>query len=358
MYDFNWKFDYHWKRDGIPWFTYGPDQPNPVNGLIYNQAKLSYVRKKLAGVSKAAYLQAILDHILEPGMSPQQKVETMNRFVQDAMFHNPLEQPMEPGAERYAEHYAHEQLPRFAPIDDPQYWLGDVIEAHELLELHDGRCGHQAQLLAQLFRQAGFQARVMQMVHHRITEVFYDDGWHYCDPDIFKHGVMARKPDGTLPSAQWMIDPANVYAADALPPDGVIFTPEQARDTAGNLIKGYIGLSFTGGEVAFYSCYLGAPADYPPAVPVLLPPRLRPRAVTLSWEPSAHKDADPPRYDVDVYMECGSAPVAMWRDLEVTSVEVYNLAPGQYRWAVRATDIHRKLNPATWYYPAEDRFAV
>jgi len=358
MYDFNWRFDYHWVRDGIPWFTYGPDRPNPATIFDYNQAKLEYVRRLLAGISKEAYLQHIIEHLLEPGMSSQQQVETLVRFVQDAMWHPPLEQPMEPEAHRWANYYAHEELPRFGDVSDPAGWPGTITDAHVLLELHEGRCGHQAQVLMQLCQVAGFKARVMQLHHHRVTEVYYDGEWHFCDPDIFKHGVMIRRLDGALPSLEWLIDPAHYYIADALPPDGIVYTPEQLCDTNGRPVTGDVCTSYTSGQTPYYSWHLGAPCEYPPSVPLLRPPQVSRRSVVLSWEPSTDKDEESPQYHVDLYVEGESTPIEVWRNLSVNEVQIFNLEPGRYRWAVRAVDSHRQHNPDTWYYPAESRFTV
>lgn len=36
---------------------------------------------------------------------------------------------------------AHEEKPRFSDVSDPARWPGSITEAHELLELHEGRCG-------------------------------------------------------------------------------------------------------------------------------------------------------------------------------------------------------------------------
>ncbi len=358
MYDFDWRFDPLWEQDGIAWFAYGVDRPHPASVLTYHQAKLESVRRRLAGVSKAEYLSHILARLLEPSFSPQQQVEVLIRFVQDAMWHNPLEQPMQPGAERYADHYAHEQLPLFADISGEQFWLGGVMEAHELLELHEGRCGHQAQVLVQLSRQAGFEARPMQLFHHRVAEVFYDGNWHYCDPDVFKHGVVVRKPDGTLPSLAWLADDAHRYLADALPPDGILYSPEQLCDSAGQAMTGAVCPSYTSGLLPYYSYYLAAPEECPPAVPALRPPQVGHRAVTLAWQPATYREGEAPHYEVDLFRAGEVGPVQVWRDLTATAVTALELASGEYRWAVRAVDGHRRHNPATWYYPAWGAFGV
>jgi len=358
MYDFDWRFDYHWVRDGIQWFTYGADRPNPAGIFDYNQVKLRTVRDKLAGVDKAAYLGHIVSHLLSAGMPPQEQVETLIRFVQGAMWHPPLEQPMEADAHRWAEYYAHEVKPRWTDFSDPALWPGTVTEAHELLELHEGRCGAQAQVLMQLCQAAGFPARVMQLHHHRVTEVHYDGAWHYCDADVFKHGVIIRRPDGTLPSLDWLIDPAHLFVADALPPDGVVYSREQLCDSNGVPVTGAVMASYMSGQTPYYCWYLGGPCEYPPSVPEVHEALVSGRSVQLSWEPSTDKDEESPSYHVDLFEEGRPSPLEIWRDLSAAQIETHGLEPGRYRWTVRAVDSHRRHNPDTWYYPAEGTFDV
>ena len=102
----------------------------------YNQKKLRYVRTRLRGAGKKAYLQAVLDRILPARGTDQEKVEAIVRFVRGATWHNPLECP-------------HEKDQRTV-----------VTAAHELLELHDARCWHAAEIVRQLFLQAGGKARI------------------------------------------------------------------------------------------------------------------------------------------------------------------------------------------------------
>jgi len=288
------------------------------------------------------------------------------RFVQDAMWHPPLEQPMEADAHRWADYYANEVKPLWSDFSDPALWPGTVTEAHELLELHEARCGGQAQVLMQLAQAAGLPARVMQLHHHRVTEVYYEDDWHYCDPDIFKHGMMIRRPDGTIPSLEWLLDPAHLFVGDALPPDGVVYTPAQLCDTRGLPVTGDVMTSYTSGQTPYYSWYLGGPLEHPPSLPELRPAQVSGRFVSLSWLPSSDRDEETPGYHVDLFLEGEAHPIEMWRDLTVTEVRSSvlcrspdrQLAPGRYRWTVRAVDSHRRHNPDTWYYPARGEFTV
>ena len=37
-----------------------------------------------------------------------------------------------------------------------------------------------------------------------VTEVLYDGEWHYTDANFFKNHVIPRKPDGSLPTLEWL----------------------------------------------------------------------------------------------------------------------------------------------------------
>jgi hypothetical protein len=69
-----------------------------------------------------------------------------------------------------------------------------------LLELGEMRCAHVSMVAADLYRAAGYQARLVQLGAHICAEVYYDGGWHYLDADLYGGDQIARLPNGTIPS--------------------------------------------------------------------------------------------------------------------------------------------------------------
>lgn len=82
-----------------------------------------------------------------------------------------------------------------------------------LLLLNEMRCGQVACLAVDLFESLGGRARAVQLGGHTIAEFWYDDGWHYCDADLFDGDELETDADGTIPSvAQLSRDPHRIDA--------------------------------------------------------------------------------------------------------------------------------------------------
>jgi hypothetical protein len=289
----------------------------------------------LAQTDKAAYLQDILDRILPRNGSSQEKIETIVRFVQDATWHNPLECPFEEDGKTM------------------------VTEAHVLLELHDTRCWHSAELLRQLFHQGGWDAKITVLPYkycpsvHVITEVLYDGLWHFTDADYFKNGVIVRKPDGGIPSLEWLQEYPRYIERF---PGGWIFPPEYLTNMDGATVTGQFSLAFpeavnTWGCDPYYGFYLGEMERFPP----IQPPGVTVKAqgsdcCKISWGKSRGKTSQFIRYNLAVSRLNDGAAVRELKDLDGTDAFIDGLALNEtYCAAVCATDEHALIEPDTWY---------
>jgi hypothetical protein len=334
LYDHDWRFRRDWIRDGIRWFI-PPAELTEAATEKYDQRKLRYVRTRLRGTGKRAYLQAVLDQILPARGTNQEKIEAIVHFVRSATWHNPLE----------------------CPYEEDQQTV--VTAAHELLELHDARCWHAAEIVRQLVLQAGGKARITFLPSREsrsvqvVTEVRIDDRWRVADANYFQERVILRDPEGRLPTLGWLRD--HPHYADRFP-GGWIFPPEYLNNEAGIRVTGQFSLPFpeaenTWGSDHYYCYYLGAEERYPP----ITPPRLRvekagARSVAVQWAPSRSFTSELIRYDLTVCRAAGETPVAAFDELEKTEAVVGGLnAAETYTVSVPAADEHRLAEPETWY---------
>ena len=85
------------------------------------------------------------------------------------------------------------------PDPGPEYSFFDERDVLKVLNVHGhGYCGLLSPTLDGVYAAAGFSdSRIFNMRenHHCITEVYYDDGWHYFDMDL--RGMLYKK-DGTV----------------------------------------------------------------------------------------------------------------------------------------------------------------
>ncbi|MBT7860625.1 MAG: hypothetical protein HN712_09955 [Gemmatimonadetes bacterium] len=85
----------------------------------------------------------------------------------------------------------------------PEYAFFDERDVSKVLNVHGhGYCGLLSPTLDGIFTHAGFtDSRIIRMKenHHCVTEVFYDDAWHYFDVDL--RGMLSRA-DGAVASLE------------------------------------------------------------------------------------------------------------------------------------------------------------
>ncbi|HQH50999.1 MAG TPA: hypothetical protein PKY01_01155 [Candidatus Hydrogenedentes bacterium] len=324
--------------------SFGPDRSvffvmEPWTPPIGNlQGKVSYyaperiarIRKRLEGVDRTAYLQGILQRILDGRMDDKARVARICGFVADALYYNPIQQPQE---------------------GDTGPMLTDAVE---LLELHDGRCGQGVLVTLALLEQAGLECRRRDVFHHVTCEARYGGRWHLADALMFGASQPERGGE-VLNVAQLRRDP---YFADAWPLRHFAYTPEELLSRDGYRLLGY---SFGDwGTLAYYSWYMGGEEDYPPMMPCVLPPeRLKGQGVRLHWSRSGKRNGGRVRYRVSVYLDRERAQRLYFKETDKTSVmwrvpEMNRM----YFIGVSATDDHVLKNPDTWYPEAVTNFVL
>jgi len=316
------------------YFDMRPWTPPVVNmqGRVsyYDAGRIAKVRKRLKGVDRKRYLHDILDRVLPPASSDKERVAAVCGFVSDALYYNPIQQPQE---------------------DDCG---GLLLNAVELLELHDARCGQGVAVTLALLEQAGIESRQRNVHHHVTCEARYDGRWHLADALMF--GTDQPERDGeVLNVAQLRRNP---YFADAFPLHCFAYTPEELLSRDGYRLLGY---SFGDwGSLAYYSWYMGGDQEYPPMMPVVLPPqRLSGDRLRLRWAPSGKRGGGAVRYRVTIYEDrkrtrpivarTVAAPAMNWRVPERNRM---------YFVGVAATDDHVLKNRDTWYPEAAGNFVL
>ncbi|NUM56586.1 MAG: transglutaminase domain-containing protein [Candidatus Hydrogenedentes bacterium] len=314
--------------DMMPWTPPTTNMEGTVS--YYDQERIACVRKRLRDTDKKKYLCDIVDRLLKGAATDRERVARICGFVSEAIYYNPIQQPVEPNTGEL--------------IEDPV----------ELLELHDGRCGQGVTITVALLQAAGIECRRRDVFHHVTCEAKYDGKWRLADALMF--GAAQPERDGEVVNvAVLQSDP---YYADAFPMAHFAYTPEELLTADGYRLLGY---SFGDwGSLAYYSWYMGGEEDYPPMMPIVLPPlRLRKQRVRLRWAPSAKRNGGRIRYRLRVYEDRARTRPVFSKDLARTeldwSVPEMNR---MYFVGVTATDDHVKRNPNTWYPEAVGNFVL
>jgi hypothetical protein len=340
-YNFRWNKHEHIRMSAR---SFGPERSlffsmEPWTPPIVNmEGKVSYyaperigrMRKRIDGVEKRAYLQDILDRILDAGMSDKERIARICAFVADALYYNPVEQPQ---------------------VNDMGSMLTDAVE---LFELHDGRCGQGVCVTLALLKQAGFECRRRDVFHHVTCEARYGGRWHLADALMFGANQPERGGE-VLNVAQLRREPC---FADAWPLQQFAYTPEELLSRDGYRILGYTFGDW--GTLTYYSWYMGGEEDYPPMMPCVLPPdRLPGGKVRLHWSRSGKRNGGPVRYRVAVYIDRKRTQRIFSKETDKTSV-VWRVPETNrmYFVGVTATDDHVLKNPDTWYPEAVNNFVL
>ena len=171
----------------------------------------------------------------------EEAVRRILRFVQKAVFRDPVVQPLaEDGA------------------------LPDALAA---LWCARGRCGHTAKILVDLFRRTGMEARIRQLPRHVVAEARCGDRWVLADADAFKGGIIPEGPQGRLLSMDEV--EANPYLLDRFPPTGWMILPNSrfTRGLRGRQVHGYVD-ALEPDQRGFVSGYYVPWAQgFPPSLP-------------------------------------------------------------------------------------------
>lgn len=340
-YDFKWNRKEHIRsrtrligQDRSLFFDMLPYTPPIVNmnGTVsyYDPNRIARVRRRLKGVDRNRYLAHILGQILTPGMTDKERVVAVCAFVGDALYYNPIEQPQE-------------------------NHTGDLVtDAVELLELHDGRCGQGVEVTVALLNAAGIECRARNVFHHVTCEARYDGRWHLADALMF--GAHQPESGGCV----WSVDELqqDPYFADAFPLRCFVYTPEELLSEDGYRLLGYCFGDW--GSLAYYSWYMGGEEEYPPTLPVFLPPeRVAEDAVRLRWAPSAKRNGGRVRYRVAVYLDRDRTECIFHEIVDDASL-IWQVPEHNrmYFVGITAIDDHVTKNPKTWYPEAPGNFVL
>jgi len=275
--------------------------------------------------------------------SPEAAVERLLRFVQDALYRDPVAQPLEAD--------------------------GSLPDALTILCSGRGRCGHAARLLAALARELGLEARPLQLERHVVAEVRVRDRWLVADADAFKYGVVLRGRDGRLPSFDEIRD--DPLLVDRFPATGWALRPGSrfTRDVHGRPVRGYVDAlePDARGHVSGY--FVPAAAGHPPSIPHLLAVERSGSDLRVAWSPSRAGPGRLVGYRLHVgtrsrgwsYDDPGPAmALPLPSDLaalELPGEEATLALPsgtGTVHVSVVAVGDRVEREPETWFWPSEE----
>ena len=312
----------------LPWTPPTKNMEGKVS--YYSPERIDEVRKRLRGVDRKPYLRRILDKILNSAMTDKDRVTVICRFISDAFYYNPIQQPQE---------------------KETGELLMDPVE---LLELHGARCGQGVKVTAALLREAGIECRERPVFHHVTCEARYEGRWHLADALMFAGNPPER--DGVVVNvADLRRDP---YFADAFPLRCFAYTPEELLSRDGYRLLGYCFGDW--GSLTYYSWYMGGEEDYPPMMPVVLPPqRVGTEMVRLRWSASGKRNGGSIRYRMAVYKDRLRTQAIMRRTVRTTSLLWRVPEPNRMFFiGVTACDDHLEKNPDTWYPESVGNFVL
>jgi hypothetical protein len=135
-------------------------------------------RKRLAYVDRYEALRAIFSKVTDGAKTDKEKHLRVLAFIQKSSYHTSA-------ASAYSD--------------------GDIIyDPLVLIELGDMYCTQGAVLAIDLFGAMGYPARMVQLGHHQIAEIYYGGDWHYFDTDLFGNRETVLDDKGNIPSVAEM----------------------------------------------------------------------------------------------------------------------------------------------------------
>lgn len=289
----------------------------------YPPGREAELTRRAARTDPAAYWKGWADQLLAGIETDDAKVKTVCRFVNHAVFYNPIQAP-------------------------------DGVLPLAALQAHDARCGAATRITCDLLAAAGVEARPVGLTHHVVAEAFYNGDWHIADALFFGDRPPSR--DGRVCSVDELKE--TPYFADAYPQRCFVYDPELLLSEDGYQVLGYCMGPW--GSQPYYSYYLQADKDCPPTLPAILPAqRLAELTVRLRWTEAIKMGGGRVEYDVRVCTdrECQED---VFRTITVeTGIRFDVPMPNRmYFIAVRAMDDHRQRNPDTWYPAARGNFVL
>ncbi len=225
--------------------------PFPMVLLARRQAEI------LGGPS---YLKRLARTIVGEESDEEQVVRRIIRFVQKAVFRDPVAQPL---------------------LED-----GSMPDGLTALLCARGRCGHTARILVDLLEHAGFDARVRQFPQHVIAEARCGGRWVVADADAFKGGIIPQETDGRLLSMEEI--EAHPYVLDRYPPTGWMIRPNSRHSKGffGRQVRGYVDALEPDQRGFVSGYYVPRARGYPPSLPEIRRFEASRGRFVLSWTAS------------------------------------------------------------------------
>lgn len=241
--------------------VYLETSPDPVlsNASVstYPLPMVLLARRQAEMLGGASYMKRLARAIVGEERDEEQVVRRTIRFVQRAVFRDPVAQPL---------------------CED-----GSLPDGLTTLACARGRCGHTAQILVDLLRHCGLDARLRQFPRHVVAEVQCGDRWVLADADAFKGGVIPEGASGRLLSMEELQD--DPYVLDRFPPTGWMMRPgsRPTRGLFGRPVRGYVDALEPDQRGFVSGYYVPRACGYPPSLPEIRQFEAGGGRFVLSW---------------------------------------------------------------------------
>jgi ubiquinone/menaquinone biosynthesis C-methylase UbiE len=333
--------------------AYGEPAPDPVlsnaSAPTFPAPLVAYARWQGEMLGGQTYMRQLARTIVDGESEEEQAVRRIIRFVQKAVFRDPVVQPLgEDGS------------------------LPDGLTA---LVCARGRCGHTARILVELFQHAGFEARLRQFPRHVVAEAKCGDRWVVADADAFKGGIVPETPEGRLLSMDQI--EAAPHLLDRFPPTGWMMRPKSkyTKGLLGYQVRGYVDALEPDRRGFVSGYYVPSASGFPPSLPEIRHFEAHAARFVLSWEPARLREGRLAGYRVRV----GTASRDWTYDdvflaeapLRATSCDVLEtetsqtriegaIPPGSARLFASVTAVSDRIErePATFFWPSEEAVLV
>lgn len=308
----------------LPELPYTPPTVNMQGPATqFSPGRNAELVRRAQKTNSKTYWKYLADKLLSAAESDAAKAGLVADFVQRALYYNPIQAPQS---------------------NDPI----------AVLESHDARCGQGVAVSCALLDAAGIRNRSVGLNHHVVAEAFYDSAWHILDALFF--GKHQPEREGRVLSVDEL--KAEPYLADACPQDCFVYDPELLMSEDGYQILGYCFGPW--GSEPYYSYYLYAEKDHPPALATILPAqRAGDRAVRLRWTESVKFGGGKVEYAIRVCRDRDRREEIFHRRTDLTSIS-FDVPESNrmYFIEVKALDDHRTKNADTWYPAARSNFVL
>ncbi len=221
---------------------------------------VAYARRQGEMLGGPSYLRHLARTIIDGETDEEQAVRRILRFVQKAVFRDPVVQPL---------------------LED-----GSLPDGLTALMCARGRCGHTARILVDLLQHAGFEARLRQFPQHVVAEAKCGDRWVVADADAFKGGIVPESLQGRLLTMDQI--EANPYVLDRFPPTGWMMRPNSrhTKGLLGHRARGYVDALDPDRRGFVSGYYVASARGFPPSLPEIRHFEAGGGRFALSWEPA------------------------------------------------------------------------